>query len=75
MTVIVNTQEAKTQLSRLLKSVDEGEEVVIANRGVPLAKLIKYEPPLKRDLGFVKGTLPDSFFDPMEADDLELWGL
>ena len=35
-----NTHEAKTHLSRLLKRVQAGEEIVIANRGVPVAKLV-----------------------------------
>ena len=35
----VNTHEAKTQLSRLLRRVAAGEEITIANRGVPVARL------------------------------------
>ena len=36
----MNILEAKNRLSRLLKSVQAGEEVVIANRGEPVAKLV-----------------------------------
>jgi prevent-host-death family protein len=36
----VNILEAKNRLSRLIKSVREGEEVVIANRGEPVARLV-----------------------------------
>jgi prevent-host-death family protein len=36
----VNVHEAKTQLSRLLRRVAEGEEITIARAGVPVAKLI-----------------------------------
>jgi prevent-host-death family protein len=36
----VNTHEAKTQLSRLLRRVAAGEEITIANRGVPVARLV-----------------------------------
>jgi prevent-host-death family protein len=36
----VNIHEAKTQLSRLLRRVAEGEEVTIARAGVPVAKLV-----------------------------------
>jgi prevent-host-death family protein len=39
----VNVLEAKNRLSRLLKSVQGGEEVVIANRGVPVARLVPAE--------------------------------
>ncbi len=36
----VNTHEAKTQFSRLLQRVAAGEEITIANRGVPVARLV-----------------------------------
>jgi prevent-host-death family protein len=35
-----NILEAKNRLSQLIKSVQAGEEVVIANRGAPVAKLV-----------------------------------
>jgi len=38
--VQVNIFEAKNRLSELIKAVQAGEEVVIANRGQPVAKLI-----------------------------------
>ena len=38
----VNVHEAKTQLSRLLQAVEEGEEVVIARNGTPVARLVPY---------------------------------
>ena len=36
----VNILEAKNQLSRLIKAASSGEDVVIANRGVPVARLV-----------------------------------
>jgi prevent-host-death family protein len=36
-----NMLEAKNQLSKLVKAALAGEEVVIANKGVPVVKLIK----------------------------------
>jgi antitoxin (DNA-binding transcriptional repressor) of toxin-antitoxin stability system len=42
---IVNVQEAKTQLSRLLTLVEAGEEVVIARYGKQVARLIRAAPP------------------------------
>jgi len=41
----INIHEAKTQLSKLLSRVALGEEFTIANRGVPVAKLVPYSPP------------------------------
>lgn len=35
----VNIHEAKTQLSRLLKSVEEGESVLICRDGTPVAEI------------------------------------
>lgn len=36
----VNVHEAKTHLSRLLQRVAAGEQITIANRGVPVAQLV-----------------------------------
>jgi prevent-host-death family protein len=44
MSVIVNIHEAKSQLSRLIAAVERGEEVTIANKGVPKVKLVRAEP-------------------------------
>lgn len=41
----VNVGEAKTQLSKLLAQVEAGEEVEIARAGVPVARLVRVEPP------------------------------
>jgi prevent-host-death family protein len=41
--VQVNILEAKNRLSQPLKAVQAGEEVVIANRGVPVARLVPVE--------------------------------
>ena len=43
MVTIVNMHEAKSTLSKLVEKVAEGEEVVIAKAGKPVAKLVKYE--------------------------------
>ena len=36
----LNISEAKNRLSRLIKAVQAGEEVVISNRGDPVARLV-----------------------------------
>ena len=38
----VNIHEAKTKLSKLLEKVELGEQIIIANRGIPKAILSKY---------------------------------
>ena len=72
MATIVNMHEAKSSLSKLVAKVAEGEEVVIAKAGEPVAKLVPYEEQLKpRELGFLRGQvkiLPgfDEFDDEIE---------
>ncbi len=64
----MNTHEAKTQLSRLLKRVATGEEITIANRGVPVARLVPAAAAgPKRKLGAFAGqmTIPDDFDAPL----------
>jgi prevent-host-death family protein len=38
----VNVHEAKSQLSRLLELVEEGETVIIARHGEPVAELVPF---------------------------------
>ncbi len=46
--MIVNMHDAKTQLSKLVKRVEAGEEIVIARNGEPVAKLVPYtETPIR----------------------------
>jgi prevent-host-death family protein len=54
----VNVHEAKTHLSRLLARVEEGEEIVIARNGRPVAKLVPHvEERQPREPGWAKGRL------------------
>jgi prevent-host-death family protein len=72
----VNTHEAKTQLSRLLRRVAAGDEITIANRGVPVARLVPVPPKkAQRVLGIFRGqfTVPDDFDAPLPDDLLDLF--
>ncbi|MCE2483262.1 MAG: type II toxin-antitoxin system Phd/YefM family antitoxin [Alphaproteobacteria bacterium] len=73
--VIVNVTQAKAQLSRLLARVEAGEEVVIARRGEPVARLVPCKPRKKRRPGRLKGkvVITDAFFDPLPEEELKLW--
>jgi len=54
----VNTHQAKTQFSKLLKRVAQGEEILIANRGVPVARLLPVpEKATHRELGKYEGSI------------------
>ncbi|MDQ1347113.1 MAG: hypothetical protein QG573_482 [Acidobacteriota bacterium] len=62
--VTVNIHEAKTQLSKLVEQVVQGETLVIARAGKPLVKVTALSaPPAPRRLGFLAGEIavPDDF--------------
>lgn len=72
----VNVHQAKTHLSRLLKRVAAGEEVIIARAGKPVARLVPVERAGRRALGTDRGLfeVPEDFDAPLpEAllDDFE----
>lgn len=73
MSIQVNVQEAKTRLSQLLAQVENGEDVVIARDGKPVAHLVPVEAPPRRQVGFVSGTVSELFFEPLPDDELERW--
>lgn len=62
-----NVHEAKTQLSRLLAQVAEGDEVVIAKAGEPVARLVPVRKTGKPELGFMQGKafIADDFDAPL----------
>ena len=41
---IVNTHEAKSRLSELIREVEEGGDVIVARNGHPVAKIIPWPP-------------------------------
>jgi prevent-host-death family protein len=68
--VEVGVHEAKTHLSRLLRRVAAGEEIVITSGGRPAARLVPYGVPPQRELGFDHGIVyvPDDFDAPLPED-------
>ncbi len=74
--MIYTVHEAKTQLSRLIASALEGEEVVIARGSEPVVRLTPVNPRKRsRAFGAFKGQfeLTDAFFEPLPDDELALW--
>jgi prevent-host-death family protein len=70
----VNVHEAKTHLSRLLKRVQQGEEIVIARAGKPIARLLAFESARgKRVLGGDEGAvwIAEDFDAPLPDDVLD----
>ncbi len=70
---VVSVHEAKTQLSRLLERVRGGEEILIAKRGKPYARLCPLEPPAPRRPGLLSGVVEDTFFEPLPEEELDAW--
>lgn len=72
----VGINQAKTQLSELLRRVAAGEEITITRRGVPIAKLVPFQSHAVRTLGQDRGLLtvsedfdmplPDKVMDSFE---------
>lgn len=70
---VVNIQEAKTQLSRLVDRAAAGEEIVVARNGRPVARLVALDTPgAPRRGGWARGEItigPD--FDAPLPDDIQ----
>lgn len=76
MAETVTIHEAKTHLSRLIKAVLAGQEIVIARGSEPVAKLVPLEKARpKRVPGAWKGLVwaSDDAFDPLSEEELALW--
>jgi prevent-host-death family protein len=63
---IINLQEAKTNLSRLVEQAAKGDSFIIAKAGEPLVKVTALnapEPVQKKRIGFLIGQqqVPDDF--------------
>ncbi len=64
----VGVGEAKTHLSRLLREVEQGAEVLIERDGRPVAKLVAVTPPVSAHwFGMDRGRyeVPEDFNEPL----------
>jgi len=76
----VNIHQAKTNLSRLLHQVEQGEEVVVCRGKQPVAKIIPTSAslPVRPKVGqptSPRFAVPDAAFAPLSEDELKDWGL
>jgi prevent-host-death family protein len=69
----VNVHEAKTHLSKLLKRVAAGEEIIISRAGKPIAKLTPIRDRLQRRFGIDEGVfeVPEDFDEPLPNEVLQ----
>ena len=68
----VNMHDAKTHFSKLVDRVSDGETVVIAKAGRPVARLVPLAADAERSpqrTGFLTGSVPDDF-DHLGADEI-----
>lgn len=57
-TITVNTHEAKSRLSELIRSAEEGAEVIVARNGQPVARIVPWvQSKPKRLFGTLKGQI------------------
>ena len=75
--VLRNISEAKSELSALIEAVQNGNEVIIAKAGKPVARLVAYHGPARpRTPGSMAGEIwiaPD--FDTLPDDIAEAFGM
>lgn len=76
MTHIVNMHEAKTNLSKLVARAHEGDEIIIARAGRPVAKIVPYTAPARKAIiGALKEVIPDITDDEWEESDRQVAAL
>lgn len=63
----VKVHEAKTNFSKLLKAVEDGDEVIVHRGDEPVARLVRYEEERRPRFGALKGKIwmSDDFDDPL----------
>jgi prevent-host-death family protein len=69
----VTVHEAKTHLSRLLRRVALGEEILISRGGEPIARLVPATKGKKRTLGIDRGRfeVPEDFDAALDDETLD----
>lgn len=73
---VSSIHEAKTNLSRLIKRAERGEEILIARGKTPVVRLTPVKKSAKkRQLGLHRGefTVGPGFFEPLPPEELDAW--
>ena len=68
----VNMHDAKTHLSQLVAAVEDGEEIVIARKGVPVARLVSARPERKFAFGQHAHLVSPDILDDWEETDAQI---
>ena len=69
----VSVHEAKTQFSKLLDLVEQGEEVVILRHGKPVAEIVRSRASGKPRLGSMRGEISwkEGWEKPLNSDEAD----
>jgi prevent-host-death family protein len=70
----LNMHEAKSQLSKLVESVEAGREaeIIIARNGKPAARLVPIQTLSPRPIGRYDGVYPSMSLEEMDADNEQI---
>lgn len=71
----VTAHEAQSRFEELIRAAERGQEVIIEQAGVPVARLVPFRSDTNRVLGIWRGQIEmsDDFDAPLDADDLNAW--
>ncbi len=72
---VVNMHEAKTTLSQLVEQAEQGEEILLARAGEPVARIVALRTGTRRVLGQWRGRvqMADDFDAPLPSADQNAW--
>ena len=73
---VATIHEAKTNLSKLIKRAERGEEILIARGKEPVVRLTPVKKAgKKRQLGIFRGEFEvgPEFFEPLPPEELDAW--
>lgn len=78
MTQVIDINNIQNKLAKLIAQLKLGEEILIAKKDKPIAKLIgitESKPSVKRKLGQATGSIvvKESFFDSLNQEELDAW--
>jgi prevent-host-death family protein len=72
-THIVNMRDARSNLSKLVRQAQAGDEVILARAGTPIAKIVPYTAAARRSvIGALKDVIPQISDEDWEASDREV---
>jgi prevent-host-death family protein len=76
-THIVNMRDARSNLSKLVRQAQAGDEVILARAGTPVAKIVPYmAEPRRSIIGAMKDVIPgisDEDWEASDRDVAKLW--